>query len=216
MGNLLSRNVVLALAAVSIAAVADAKPSPPPPPPPSGTYLGGCDPTLPTPDASACAGYYSKNILGGASDGPDFITDQQNAIDSLPGSFTWDGKWDDLKAAGDVITSLTNGNELDFGKMLYGQTIIGAHFGNIHDSTGHTGNVSVFWLFDFGTSGVGHITLDNTQGFSNAALYTTAAPPPGVPEPATWAMMLIGFGAAGAALRRRRNRTTSEPQLARA
>jgi hypothetical protein len=30
------------------------------------------------------------------------------------------------------------------------------------------------------------------------------APVGGVPEPATWAMMLVGFGAAGAALRRRR------------
>jgi hypothetical protein len=30
-----------------------------------------------------------------------------------------------------------------------------------------------------------------------------AGPGPGVPEPATWALMLLGFGAAGAALRRR-------------
>jgi hypothetical protein len=29
-------------------------------------------------------------------------------------------------------------------------------------------------------------------------------PGPGVPEPATWAMLILGFGAAGAALRRRR------------
>jgi hypothetical protein len=29
-------------------------------------------------------------------------------------------------------------------------------------------------------------------------------PMPGVPEPATWAMMLIGFGAMGTMLRRRR------------
>jgi hypothetical protein len=29
-------------------------------------------------------------------------------------------------------------------------------------------------------------------------------PGPGVPEPATWAMMILGFGAAGAVLRRRR------------
>lgn len=31
---------------------------------------------------------------------------------------------------------------------------------------------------------------------------------PQVPEPSTWAMMLVGFGAAGAALRRRRTRRT--------
>ena len=37
-------------------------------------------------------------------------------------------------------------------------------------------------------------------------------PPPVVPEPATWAMMLLGFGAVGYALRRRRQ--TSISQLA--
>jgi hypothetical protein len=202
------RNTILALALASVAAAADAKPAPPPPPPPTGTLIGGCDSTLTTPNASACAGYYTKNILGGSSDGPDFISDQQNAIASLPGSFTWDGNWDGLKSAGDVISGgvLTgpNHDELNFGKMLYGTTIIGAHFGNIQDNIGGSGNVSVFWLFDFGTIGANYITLDHTRGFSNAALYTTGTPPSGVPEPATWAMMLVGFGAAGAGLRRRR------------
>ena len=52
------------------------------------------------------------------------------------------------------------------------------------------------------------MTLDNTQGCSNAILYTTGnpPPPPSVPEPATWAMMLLGFGAAGTALRRSRRK----------
>lgn len=42
--------------------------------------------------------------------------------------------------------------------------------------------------------------------------------PPGVggavPEPSTWAMMLIGFGATGYAMRRRRTKVVSTPQLA--
>ena len=33
------------------------------------------------------------------------------------------------------------------------------------------------------------------------------APPPGIPEPATWAMMIMGFGAAGSMIRRRRSLT---------
>lgn len=37
---------------------------------------------------------------------------------------------------------------------------------------------------------------------------------PGVPEPATWAMMLVGFGAAGLSMRRSRRKKTLLPQIA--
>lgn len=40
-------------------------------------------------------------------------------------------------------------------------------------------------------------------------LYWTKVPPPAVPEPATWAMMLIGFGAIGHAMRSRRRTKVS-------
>ena len=64
--------------------------------------------------------------------------------------------------------------------------------------------------FVFGTAGASSILLDHPEGFSNAAIYTTGAPP--VPEPATWAMMLFGFAIAGYALRR--NRRPNFAQLA--
>jgi hypothetical protein len=41
----------------------------------------------------------------------------------------------------------------------------------------------------------------------NLTFSTTVAPPSAVPEPTTWAMMLIGFGATGGALRSRRRPT---------
>ena len=41
-------------------------------------------------------------------------------------------------------------------------------------------------------------------GTPGSAVGLPTGTPPGVPEPATWAMMLMGFGAAGYALRRRR------------
>ena len=174
----------------------------------NGDFIGGCDVSITNPDAMACQGYYSGNILNGS---PTDITNQQNAIASLPGTFTWDGDWSGLVAAGNSIGSLTNTNQIDFGQTLFGQTIIGAHFGNIQDNLGNDGNVSVFWLFDFGTTGVDFVTLENIRGFSNAALYTTGGG--GVPEPATWAMMLLGFGAIGFAMRRTR-RSVLLPQLA--
>jgi hypothetical protein len=57
------------------------------------------------------------------------------------------------------------------------------------------------------------MTIDNnnegwavTLGKSSLSIDGGVLPPPtpGVPEPATWALMLMGFGAAGAALRSRR------------
>ena len=169
------------------------------------TVVSACDLGLPTPDAIACAGYYSGNLLNGSDED---IANQQAAIDSLPGDFQFDGDWGAL--AGNTILTLTNGNQLNFGETMFGLTIIGAHFGNV---AGDAGNVSVFWLFDFGTEGADFVTLDDPTGWSNATLYTTGTPP-GVPEPATWAMMLFGFGAAGTALRRSRRRTTEIAQLA--
>jgi len=45
------------------------------------------------------------------------------------------------------------------------------------------------------------------QGGDQFALVTVdQVPPPGVPEPSTWAMMLLGFGAIGVSVRHRRRR----------
>ena len=167
------------------------------------TVVSACDLSLPTPDALACAGYYSGNLLNGSAED---IANQQAAIDSLPGDFQFDGDWGAL--VDNTIFTLTNGNQLNFGETMFGLTIIGAHFGNV---AGDADNVSVFWLFDFGIEGANFVTLDDPTGWSNATLYTTGS---GVPEPATWAMMLLGFGAAGTAMRRSRRRTTALAQIA--
>jgi len=49
---------------------------------------------------------------------------------------------------------------------------------------------------------------------NSGAILETSPPPPGVPEPATWAMMIAGFGAAGFALRRGKRRTPALEQIA--
>lgn len=62
------------------------------------------------------------------------------------------------------------------------------------NSAGLFGNV---WLIGAGNPG-----SDNyTDGFKLSAINVTTQ---AVPEPGTWAMMLLGFGAAGVAMRRRR------------
>lgn len=162
--------------------------------------ISPCDPALTNPDALACAGYYSGNLLNGS---PEDILNQQEAIESLPGDFVFDGNWDALDPAF-KIEALTNGDQLNFGTTMFGKTVIGAHFGNV---AGPAGNVSVFWLFDFGAAGADYIRLDDTQGFSNSVLYTTG---PAVPEPSVWAMLLIGFfGVAGAIRYSRRKQRVS-------
>lgn len=172
------------------------------PPPGKGTAMltvtSACDAAIFT-GATACAGYFEGNLINGS---PTDTANAQATIAGLPGGLSWDGSWGAVDAT--KIESLT-GNVLDFGQTLYGLTVIGSHFGNIG---GDAGNVSAFWLFDFGTQGANSVTLPNPEGFSNAAIYLTGDAP-AVPEPATWAMMLLGFGIAGYAMRRR-----SRPKLA--
>ena len=157
------------------------------------TITNPCSTVTPVPNAIGCAGYYSGNLLGGS---PGDLTDQSAALTALLGyPFTVDQTlWNTLNSDGDVVTSLTGGM-LSFGVPLSGQVVIGVHFGDA--GTGF-GDRSVFYLFNF-TSPVSGITL-NTPGFSNAALYMNA-----VPEPGSWALMILGFTGIGIALGRRRS-----------
>jgi len=51
----------------------------------------------------------------------------------------------------------------------------------------------------------GLFARDDTVFLDNVSLSVAAAPPPGIPEPGNWALLLAGFGLTGAVARRRRS-----------
>ncbi|WWM71332.1 PEPxxWA-CTERM sorting domain-containing protein [Sphingomonas kaistensis] len=156
----------------------------------------GCASGPLAPTANKCAGYFSGNTMSGQSGS---VAQQQNAINQLIGAGQYTVNWNALQAAGRVVS----GSDLNALNALLanagGQVILGFHWGN---APGPQGNVSAIYLWD--NVRAGDIRLTDTQGYSNAVLYRSAAVA-AVPEPGTWALMLVGFGAAGASLRRRRS-----------
>ena len=158
---------------------------------------GACNPATPTPDALGCAGAYSGNLNNNAR-----VTDLNLAIDALMGRDYPDVDWAALDQTKNFF-SAGLGTTVEFAEALFGQQILSVHFGNAGSGLG---NRTILYLFDFGAGGASSVDL-GTRGFSNAVLI------PAVPEPSTWAMMLLGFGAMGVALRRGR-RTGKLAQIA--
>ena len=159
------------------------------------TMVGtGCDETLPDPNADACAGAFAGNLNNNSS-----IGDLNAALDVLAGGNFQDAVWADLDPT-KTFFSAGSGTTVNFWETLFGGQILSLHFGNAGSGLG---NHTILYLFDFGLTGANSVML-NQQGWSNGVLVTPPGGTPPVPEPATWAMMLMGFGAAGYAIRRRR------------
>lgn len=173
-----------------------------------------------SPGAAACSGFFQGNLLNNSS--PD-VSAQLAALNAI-GLSNWDGSL--VEPQINLSSSL-----VDFQTALNGVTWVGIHFGAGTNSPSPQtpGGVTGFYRFD---AGLNLASFMLSYGSASAArLYATGPapvipppvttpttepappsmdPPPGngpvgaVPEPATWAMMILGFGAAGALLRRRR------------
>jgi hypothetical protein len=168
-------------AAFVIASPASAKPAPPPPPP-------SCSVVTFSVATISCLGFFAGNLV--TDSGP-------KLVEALGYTVQLDPNADSLIEKFDL-----SGGTIDFDTDLSGPTVIGLHFGG--GSTGYNG--TGFWLLDV-PAGTDSFTWSSTvqQGISNAGLYSTGTPGV-VPEPATWAMMIAGFGLTGAAMRRRKSR----------
>jgi hypothetical protein len=156
--------------------------------------LAICSDTDISPSALSCVGFFSGNLL---SNSPADITAQTSALASL--GLTWDQNF-----TGDEKLSPLNGSHtLDFSTLLTGISYIGIHFGN---GEGGPGNGTAFYKLDAG-AGLDTITLKYNAS-SDAVLYSVS-PVHAVPEPASWAMMIVGFLGVGGTLRRARRLTAS-------
>jgi hypothetical protein len=134
-------------------------------------------------------GYTSLDGQGNCCE--DDFTFNLNGTDILSGSWDMGGGGNDVTffaPAGSVVTPTS------FGFFAGGQTVISAPINLISGL-----NIITFSynsLPPVGGQGLG----DEGWGLQNVVVTGRSA---GVPEPATWAMMLVGFGGIGAFLRRR-------------
>lgn len=143
---------------------------------------------------TACAGFYDQNIFSNTSGN---IALQQEGVNHLGGTF--DGDFNALFGFPSLGNNSDGPRTIQFGRTFFGKTIIGAHFGNIGLPQDAYSNVSVFYLFDFGSAGASSLNFVQSRGLSNLYVYNGNA----VPEPGTWALLILGFGVVGAALRKR-------------
>ena len=135
-----------------------------------------------------CYGRYSGNELNNASNSD--INAALTALGYAGPAITYSAI-----PAGNILSGLNGNTSVNFPGLLNGTVYFGVHYGN---GQGGPGNSTTFYKI-FATN-LDIITL-NLGASSTATLFAQVANP--VPEPATWAMMLAGFGAVGFALRRR-------------
>lgn len=147
--------------------------------------VSACSPSDITPDAVACAGWYDGNLLNNSGT---HVQDQADALKLL--GFTWDKNWTAIDAT--KIGVGGDGFTYNFPGLLNGIAYIGIHKGK----GGQDGFESTAF-FKINASNLDTFKLD-LKGGSDAVLYFNN----GVPEPATWGMMILGIGFAGAAMRR--------------
>ena len=165
-------------------------------------------PTVTTFSSFTCLGFYAGNLLNNSHQ-----SEQVTALNALqPGFFSGPVSSFDTGAYTKLGSPIgLNGlKTIDFTQLLNGITLIGVHYGS---GTGSPSDVAgnkksdksdstAFYRFDAGTN------LDKfylTYGASSDVVLYKTVTPPAVPEPATWALMLAGFGSVGYAMRRRRN-----------
>lgn len=154
-------------------------------------FATACSLTDISPTALACSGGYDGNVLSNkASD----VVTEKAGLAAI--GFTWDGLHFSTLPKLDLDGKAPLPLSIDFPGLLHGISYVGIHVG------GSGGGQTTFYKFDAGSS-LDAFSLHLGKG-SGAVLYWTDPGTPSVPEPASWALMVGGFGLVGGALRSRR------------
>lgn len=143
-----------------------------------------------------CLGYFDGNLNGNPTTWKTVSEDLSSWKVSVTGP----------AAESNMLSGLSGTDSFKFNQTLYGDTVIGVHYGVIKEGTGKNAikenDLTAFYRFDAGTAGVLSIT-NKVDSISNATLYRTGLAAP-VPEPETYAMLLAGLGMVGLIARRRK------------
>lgn len=142
------------------------------------------------PTAIDCRGFVFGNAIGSASSEP-LLAELGYVGAAKPGIET--------------LIDLNGLKDINFSTLLFGETVIGVHYGNGTGSPGAgDGQDTAFYKFDAGTTGLDTFKL-NYGASSNVRLYKTGVG--AVPEPSTWMFMLLGMTGVGFAMRRKDKQT---------
>ena len=107
---------------------------------------------------------------------------------------------------GDVVLNLLSGGSITFQNVAF-QTNGNQHFGISSDDNRIFSSIEFENLFSFDKNG-NKLAAQKFDSLKQVSINLANAPvTPGVPEPATWTMMIIGFGAVGGVMRKRKVKT---------
>jgi hypothetical protein len=157
----------------------------------AATLIGGCQNTDISPTAGACYGYFAGNVNGNSADMQAAQTEALTAL-GLSGPYTQLEHLD-----------ISSGQTIDFDTLLNGATYISIHWGKGQGPADVEGGATGFYRLDLASDADLDQITSNFGSLSNAVLWGTNSGPT-IPEPTTWAMMILGFAGTGALLRRRR------------
>lgn len=147
------------------------------------TCTGAAATIIASPTVISCT-VVSGNALSGSN-----ISEAKTALSSL--GFTWNGT-----TTYDANAGLGGATTINLSTPITGLTFFGIHFGN----SSPIGQATAFYEVNAG-KGVSQIKLNSSvTGSSNFEVFNIGSPT-GVPEPATWGMMVVGLGMTGAAMR---------------